>query len=851
DAVNPGIPPKMPTDYESFVFTGWDQAFTNITEDLEIYPEFRSELRSFIVIFKDDQGNILKEEFVVRGYSASAPTNIKEKPKNEYYEYIPKWDQDFTNVQSDLVITLYYEEIERLYYLRFFDDNNQLMLTITGTYNQYVDAPAAKEKPMTEQFIYHFVSWSPVFENYIKEDQDYYPIYDRTIRQYLVTFIDGDGNVFDEQYVAYGQQPQVPSGIPGKTSTQQYYYEFKMWETTTVKVYQDLEIHAVFNRYLQVYRVTFVDEFDNVLSYQLIPYGQGATEPDSSLIPDKPPTREYVYVFAGWDQSFSFITEDIVVKTVYIGTLRKYTYTFYDEDEVTILKQIVGAYGDPIIPPEAPTKPSTESSIFKFIGWHIPVQDILTEDVIYIARYQEVLRTYRVIFMDGNGFVFDAQVVNYGEAAKTPAGIPSKSPTTMYQFEFIGWIEDYSNVTSDLVINANFLRKLREFKVTFIADKDVYVFYVPYGGSAEGLIATPSKVGYRFIDWDQTLTFITKDTEVKAIFKPNSYYIEFDSGYEEGDVIPVTGSMTRLVKDFDSQVTLPSVGFEREGYVFIGWRKEGDDFISYFNEETFKLTDEGLKLYATWLAISYDIYYDLDGGEAINPTSYTVEDYIILQNAYKKDYRFIGWYLVDEQGEMLKKFKAASEIKVDAIYPGEFIGDITLVARYDYEGFIQLKDEYKDVLGLYYADITTRIPIEEREKYNDENPVYLIGWGVYLNMTIGELKSRFVNENLIVTDEDGNELTDDEIVATSQQIIVKNTEGIIIDRVHIVLYGDANGDGKINAIDSVEALNFISGKSDTVSGAKILSVDLNEDGKLNAIDTTQLLNHISGKWSLY
>src|SRR5690606_30516528 len=135
------------------------------------------------------------------------------------------------------------------------------------------------------------------------------------------------------------------------------------------------------------------------------------------------------------------------------------------------------------------------------------------------------------------------------------------------------------------------------------------------------LIATPSKVGYRFIDWDQTLTFITKDTEVKAIFKPNSYYIEFDSGYEEGDVIPVTGSMTRLVKDFDSQVTLPSVGFEREGYVFIGWRKEGDDFISYFNEETFKLTDEGLKLYATWLAISYDIYYDLDGGEAINPTS--------------------------------------------------------------------------------------------------------------------------------------------------------------------------------------------------------------------------------------
>src|SRR5690606_10178676 len=480
----------------------WDKDYSVIDSDIEIYPIFEATVRTFTVVFKDNEGNILKVEHVESGMSATAPTNIKEKPSTDMYEYIIRWSKDYTNVKTDLVVELYYEEVERIYYARFYHDLGELYITISGTYGQTIESPMPPEKPMTNQYMYHFVGWSPTLDETLIKDGDYYPVYDRTIRQYLVEFIDGNGDVYDSQLVPYGQTPKTPTGTPVKDANEQYYYVFRMWETTTVKVYQDLVINAVFYRYLQEYQVTFTDEYGNILQVQMVQYGLGATEPDSSIIPDKPSTKEYVYIFAGWDKSFSYITEDTVIQTVYIATLRKYTYTFYDEDEVTILKEITGAYGDPIIAPAPPKKDATESTVFEFLGWHIPVAQVLTEDIFYMARYKEVPKTFRVIFIDGNGILVHAETVDYGKDAKGPTTIPTKLPSAMYQYAFIGWDITFNNVTSDLTVTAQFERQLRDLQVTFIMGEEEVIEYVQYGKSAYNLVATPYLKGYRFIDWD-------------------------------------------------------------------------------------------------------------------------------------------------------------------------------------------------------------------------------------------------------------------------------------------------------------------------------------------------------------
>ena len=116
-----------------------------------------------------------------------------------------------------------------------------------------------------------------------------------------------------------------------------------------------------------------------------------------------------------------------------------------------------------------------------------------------------------------------------------------------------------------------------------------------------------------------------------------------------------------------------------------------------------------------------------------------------------------------------------------------------LVALYEYDGYIQLKEE--STLGLFHAEIDSMVPIYEREAYDDANPIYLTG--AFLGQTLGNIRENFINPNIEFVDFDGNPLTDDNIVATGYQIIIRHSddETIIRDRVHIVLKGDTNGDG--------------------------------------------------------
>ncbi len=82
----------------------------------------------------------------------------------------------------------------------------------------------------------------------------------------------------------------------------------------------------------------------------------------------------------------------------------------------------------------------------------------------------------------------------------------------------------------------------------------------------------------------------------------------------------------------------------RTAYEFSGWYTDPD-----FTEKI-TVIPEGSKgdltLYAKWTPIVYSITYELDGGEnsASNVDSYTIEDTVSLNDAYKDAYDFLGWY---------------------------------------------------------------------------------------------------------------------------------------------------------------------------------------------------------------
>ncbi|MBQ8292384.1 MAG: family 10 glycosylhydrolase [Bacilli bacterium] len=83
------------------VVTDGDKTSEIITEYFKVYE--KAPVKEYTVVFKDKDGNILKEEKVTEGSSATAPS----APSVEGYIF-EKWSTDFSNVTEDLEVTAIY-----------------------------------------------------------------------------------------------------------------------------------------------------------------------------------------------------------------------------------------------------------------------------------------------------------------------------------------------------------------------------------------------------------------------------------------------------------------------------------------------------------------------------------------------------------------------------------------------------------------------------------------------------------------------------------------------------------------------------------------------------------------------
>jgi uncharacterized repeat protein (TIGR02543 family) len=85
-------------------------------------------------------------------------------------------------------------------------------------------------------------------------------------------------------------------------------------------------------------------------------------------------------------------------------------------------------------------------------------------------------------------------------------------------------------------------------------------------------------------------------------------------------------------------------------YVFANWTVDGT-VVSNDNPYTFSVTKD-VTVTANFTAVPYHITYNLDGGAASNPASYTIEDLVVLTSPEKTGYSFVGW--LEGDGVILK-----------------------------------------------------------------------------------------------------------------------------------------------------------------------------------------------------
>lgn len=126
-------------------------------------------------------------------------------------------------------------------------------------------------------------------------------------------------------------------------------------------------------------------------------------------------------------------------------------------------------------------------------------------------------------------------------------------------------------------------------------------------------------------------------------------------------------------------------------------------------------------------------------------------------------------------------------------------------------------------------------------KMDGNTCVYGFTLGVY---TADSLELQFVNENVAVIDETGNFKTGDVKIGTGDKVVLIDKNSDIIDTLPVLIYGDLNADGAVDAQDSFIVYMYVYGflNRTKLSSVHIEAMDVNHDGYVTLDDAIVIEN---------
>lgn len=219
--------------------------------------------------------------------------------------------------------------------------------------------------------------------------------------------------------------------------------------------------------------------------------------------------------------------------------------------------------------------------------------------------------------------------------------------------QFLGWYKDSGFVNqwifaTDVVIDDLYLYA-RWTKNTYVVNFNsnggslVQPQNIPY----QSLVNVPSMPQMEhylfsgwFVDqelsksWDFSSNMVTQDTTLFAKWQPKPYIVSFET--YGGNVINDTAiTYNHLVNQPANPV--------KTGYQFDKWYKDSL-YITTWNFDTALVTANTV-LYAKWVALSYNIHFETNGGSPINDTVILYNDHINRPaNPTKNELLFDGWF---------------------------------------------------------------------------------------------------------------------------------------------------------------------------------------------------------------
>ena len=407
-------------------------------------------------------------------------------------------------------------------------------------------------------------------------------------------------------------------------------------------------------------------------------FGGGAADAteqveEDQLAPSKDASREG-YTFGGWQhqgEAWDFAADKVVgdMTLTAVWNANGYQVTFdsaggneIDAAEVTFGEEFTL---------EVPTRLG-----YTFGGWKTEDEVLLTDgegvgvgawdiaaDTALTATW--TVNTYNIEYKNLDGAV--NAVSNPSHYTIEDDDITLAAPTKT-GYTFVGWTSDEAGEEQVTMLDTSACEDVElwaqwtvnSYTATFVADGET-VDEVEFTVEDEALTepTVPSKVGYTG-EW-QEYDIVADDITVEAVYTAIVYGIEY-VGLEDG-----THSNASEYTIESETIVLQDAS--RVGYDFVGWY-DGEQEVT----EIASGSHGDRTLTAKWQAIGYTIAYEgLADGTHSNASEYTIEsETIVLQDASRVGYDFVGWY--DGEQEVIEIASGST-------------GDKTLTAKWQAIGY--------------------------------------------------------------------------------------------------------------------------------------------------------------------
>ncbi len=667
-----------------YTFIGWDKAYRNVYEDLNVYATYS--VAKYFVEFYDSDGTYIDSSLVEHNNQVFKPSDPIKEGQNFKGWYLNDQLYDFsTPVTGDIVLYAWWDTSR--FTVTFLNENGSIFLVESVEEGAKVSKPSIN--PRNDGFTFNtWVLDNAVynFNNNVYSNITLTPTWDVLI--HTIRFLDYDRTEISRQVVEHEQRLVRPS------APLRYGYTFIDWYLGDLpynfnyRVYESFDIIARYD--INKYQVRFIDYDGSILSIQEIAHGSSAIAPVS-------PNDRDGYQFAGWSRTFNNVTSYLEVIAVY--SANKLFVEFHDDNN-EIIDSILVDYGTKAPQPNNPYKAGYVFAGWLYEGVLFDFNTTITKDIVLIASFE--VGGHVVTFLNDDGSIFIQQSVVDGTYASKPVNNPKKEGYDFLHWKYNGseynfntkiynditltpsfsifihtirFINDDGSVID--VVNVEHAKKVSKpmapvkaghsFEDWYLGDLpynfnfavyesfDLYarwtineytVRFFDYDGTllktiktSYGMGVTPpnnpnNKAGHYFDTWDKSYNNITSSVDITALYKPFKHFVEF---VDHNDNI-----INSHLVEYGSKIDRPNNPFY-EGHSFVGWFIDGEEYD--FNN----IITKDIVLKAKWEIKEFSITF-LDRGEVIDVLllkykEKVVEPSIVLT---REGFNFSGWFLYNE-----------------------------------------------------------------------------------------------------------------------------------------------------------------------------------------------------------